>query len=98
MFSWIMNLQSYDVDGWSYIDKIEEFSTEIFSTGEFNAALISSIDCILRTGSAECDSAVDMTDRLNEVLSLITTLDLPTLSPTTTVSPSASPTYLPTSE
>ena len=98
MFYWIMNLQSYDVDGWSYIDKIEELSTEIFSTGEFDVTLMTSIDCILRTGSASCDQAVDMTDRLNEVLSLITTLNLPTLSPTTTQRPSASPTYFPTGE
>jgi len=96
MFYWIKQVQSFDKNGWNYMDKIKELSTEITTSGEFDRSLIMSIDCVLKTGSVDCDSAEDLTDRLNEVLSMITTFNLPTASPTTTTSPSASPTDFPT--
>lgn len=96
MFYWIKNVQSYDKDGWNFIEKVQELSTDIATSGDYDVSTLVSIDCIVRTGSVDCDSAEDMTDRLNEVLSLITTFSLPTASPTATVSPSAHPTGFPT--
>mmetsp|Transcript_32531 Transcript_32531/g.56670 ORF Transcript_32531/g.56670 Transcript_32531/m.56670 type:complete len:1231 (+) Transcript_32531:177-3869(+) len=97
MFYWIKQVQSFDnKDGWNYIEKIKELSTAIISGGELDRSLLMSVDCILKTGSVDCDSAEDLTDRLNEVLTLITGFTLPTQSPTTTMSPSASPTDFPT--
>ena len=96
MFYWTKNVQSFSNDGWNYFDKIKELSKGIRETGTYDRKLIMSIDCILRTGSVDCDSAEDMTDRLNEVLSAITSFKLPTASPTLTIIPSEAPTGFPT--
>ena len=96
MFYWTKNVQSFSKDGWNYRDKIQELSKGITETGEYNRTLIMSIDCILKTGSVDCDSAEDMTDQLNDVLSTITSFKLPTVSPTRSISPSEAPTGFPT--
>jgi len=91
MFYWIKQVQSFD----NYIDKINRISKRLSKNGEFDRKLVMSIDCIVKTGSDECESAEDMTDRLTEVMNLITTLDMPTAAPTISSSPSASPTGTP---
>ena len=97
MFYWIKQVQTFDnKDGWNYINKIKEVSTAIISGGELDRSLLMSVDCVLKTGLVDCDSAEDLTHRLNEVLTLITGFTLPTQSPMTTMSPSASPTGFPT--
>lgn len=101
MFYWIQQVQSFDnQDGWNYMDKLEDLSKDILSSSEDDdsarSTLLMAVDCILKTGSVDCDSGEDMANRLEKVLGLITKLDLPTPSPTTTISPSTSPTEVPT--
>jgi len=80
------------------MDNIQKLASEVFQNGKLDTEVITAIDCLVRKGSHSCDSAEDMTDQLNEVLSLISIFSLPTTSPTATLSPSASPTDLPTGE
>ena len=84
MFYWVKYVQSYNKNGWNYIDEIEKLSTEIANTGNINRTSIISIDCILKTGSVDCDSGEDMTDRLYEILALISSVNITntTASPT----------------
>lgn len=98
MFHWVKNVQSYSSSGWSYMDNIQKLASEVFQNGKLDTEVITAIDCLVRKGSHNCDSPEDMTDQLNEVLSLISIFSLPTTSPTATLSPSASPTDLPTGE
>ena len=98
MFAWIKKVQSYTSGGWNYIDKVQKLGSDVFQSGSLDATVIMGIDCLLKTGSHICDSAEDMTERLNEVLAVISVFNLPTASPTTTMAPSTSPTYFPTGE
>ena len=98
LFYWTKNVQPYSNGGWSYMNTIKKLASDVFQSGKLDTAALMSIDCVLKTGSHNCDSAEDMTDRLNEVLSLISVFNLPTASPTATLSPSASPTDFPTGE
>ena len=96
MFFWIKRVQQFNKDGWNFMDKLKDLSTYIAMTGELDVDLLMSFDCILKTNSVKCDEPEDISDRLNDVLNLVTTFKLPTQSPTWTTSPSASPTDFPT--
>lgn len=96
MFFWVKRVQAYNKDGWNYMEKLKDLTAEIESGGELESELVVSVDCLLKTGSAECDSGEDLTERLNEILILITGFDVPTQSPTATTPPSSSPTEDPT--
>jgi len=87
MFYWVKYVQSYDKNGWNYIDEIEKLSTEIAKTGKINRTSIISIDCILKTGSVDCDSGEDTTDRIYEILPLISSVNITN----TTASPTSDP-------
>ena len=87
MFYWVKYVQSYDKNGWNYIEEIEKLSTEIAKTGKINRTSIISIDCILKTGSVDCDSGEDTTDRLYEILPLISSVNITN----TTASPTSDP-------
>lgn len=86
MFYWVKYVQSYDRNGWRYIDEIEKLSTEM-KNGKINRTSIISIDCILKTGSVDCDSGEDTTDRLYEILPLISAINITN----TTASPTSDP-------
>ena len=86
MFYWVKYVQSYDKNGWKYIDEIEKLSTEM-KNGKINRTSIISIDCILKTGSVDCDSGEDTTDRLYEILPLISAINITN----TTASPTSDP-------
>ena len=91
-------MQAFDENGWNYIRKLEEVSSMIKTSGVLDREFMLSVDCILKTGKADCDVAEDMSDRLNEVLTLITSFKLPTQSPTISISPTEAPTDVPTGE
>jgi len=97
MFFWVKRLQSFNKNGWNYMNKIRKLSSGVLSGGEADKELMMEIDCVLRTGKIKCgNEAVDMSERLNDVLEQISTFNLPTQAPTSSHSPSASPTELPT--
>jgi hypothetical protein len=87
MFYWVKYVQSHDKNGWNYIDEIEKLSAEYADTGKINRTSIISIDCIMKTGSIDCDSAEDMTDRVYEILTLISLVNVTTTSSPTSDSP-----------
>jgi len=99
MFYWIQQVQSFDQDGWNYMDKIKNLSQGGLSSSDLRSTgktLLVSVDCILKTGSMDCNSGRDLTDRLVKVLDLLTRQDVPTPAPTVSYPPSKIPTKDPT--
>lgn len=96
MFHWIMEVQSYDQDGWKYIEKMTEISVHISQGSTLDSSFMMAVDCITKTGSVDCDQAEDNSETLSAILSAIANFKLPTMSPTTTAKPSITPTDHPT--
>jgi len=101
MFHWIKAVQSYNEDGWSFMDKLRELPLDDVTDSRFYEILIA-VDCIMKTGNHRCDIGVDSIDTLTEVLAVFgdkyepVVVNAPSASPTLTVMPSASPTRIPT--
>ena len=96
MFHWINAVQSYNKNGWNYIEKIKELSIDIMVGGTLDTTFVMDVDCIVKTGSVDCKDAEDTTEMLSEILMALANFNLPTSSPTATSMPSESPTNLPT--
>lgn len=101
MFHWIKAVQSYNKDGWSFMDKLREVPLDDVTDSRFNEMLIA-VDCIMKTGSHRCDIGIDSTELLLEILAVFddkyeqNVINAPSASPTLSTMPSASPTVVPT--
>lgn len=101
MFHWIDAVQSYNEGGWSYMDNLKQLPAGDVADIRFNKMLVA-VDCIMKTGNHRCEVGIDSIDTLVEVLGVFgdkyeqVALNAPTLSPTLTARPSASPTHFPT--
>lgn len=98
MFHWTKAVQSYNENGWSFMDNLRELPLDI-TDSRFNV-MLTAVDCIMKTGNHRCKIGVDSIDTLKEVLAVITDERIdpnaPTMPPTVTAMPSASPTDFPT--
>jgi len=93
MFHWIKVVQSYNENGWSYMDNLGGLPLDI-ADSRFHD-MLTAVDCIMKTGKHRCNIGVDSIDTLKKVLAVITDERIdpnaPTMPPTVTPMPTVSP-------